>query len=606
MRNNFKISFKWIFGSSMILIVLGIVILINVVVSFSNYKLDMTEDQRYSLSNEAKSFLENVKELESTLFFEVYLEGDLPSELRGYKELIKEKLENFKEYSNNKIDYVFVDPKSDVNDEFNDLEKEIFNNRKGLFPIEPSFKDYNGESKYFRIWPGAKLSYNDNGITKETFIQLIPPAQFTDLEILHNYVNSAIVNLEYKLASGIRELIKKNKKRIAFLQGHNELKPQQTAAAKRYLNKHYYFSEVTINDSINKLDEFDALIIADPKSYFSDKDLFVIDQFVMRGGKLMVFMNTLDFNQDSLDINFGAHTIRKRIRLEDMLFDYGIKIHENFVMDANCMLQNYNFANSNIRVKTDKSNFPQLYHVVATSNSHPISRNLNRIAMNFINQISFTKEDEVESETIITSSSNSTVSRQAPLITYNDFKRFGTPLNLNQSQLSNFALGGVIKGKFKSYFVDKPWEIDTAYTNNPDARFLKESKNSDGQIMVIGNGQFLSNSIDSMKLNDGTTVYMTARNHQYELDYVLPKFQYNNSYKIDNSTFFQNIIDYMLDDLSIINLRNKEIKLKELDREKISTEKGFYTILNIVLPILLIISSGFVLVWLRKKRYSKT
>ena len=564
----------------------------------------MTEDQRYSLSEEASVFLESVKDLESTLFFEVYLEGDLPSELRGYRDLIEEKLENFKEFTNGKIDFAFMDPKSDVNGEPNEIEKEIYNEGKGILPVEPRFTDHNGESKFFRIWPGAKLSYNQNGITKESYVQFIPPVNVTDLEMLHAYVNSTISDIEYKLASAIRELTKNNKKRIGFLQGHGELNPEETVTAKILLNKNYYFNEVTINDSIGKLDDFDGLIIADPKTPFSIKDLFVIDQFVLNGGKLMVFMNTLDINKDSLNYNWGAHTTRRRMKIEDMLFDYGIKINENYVMDVNCMQRKYNFQNSNLRIKTDKPDFPFLYHVVATPNMHPISKNLNRIALELTNELSFTKKEEYRCAPIISASNNSKVSRQAPLITFLDYKQYGTPIDLNNGASNEITIGASVSGVFKSYFEDKPWSIDTTYTNDTNARYISSSK-KESHILVIGNGKFIANAVDSFPLSDGRMVYRRAENFVRDLAFDRNNSTYNGSSKIDNAIFFQNIVDFMLDDLNIISLRNKEIKLKEMDRKKIANNRNFYTIINVAFPTLFIAFVGFTFWFFRKRRYSK-
>ena len=609
------IKSNWVFALSTIILTVGILILINVLSSFSHLKIDMTDDQRYSLSNEAKQFLDDhVNSLESTIYFEVYLDGELPSDLRNFKEFIEEKLQNFKEYTDGKIEYKFVDPKSDITKKYNDLEKEIYNNRKGIGEIEAEFTDYNGDLKKLRIWPGAKVTFNKNGATNTTYVQFIQapffPSQNTerqliDLEGLKYLIDNA-PDLELKLAAAIRELVT-NKKRIGFLSGHNELMPVETIYARNLLRKNYYMKDVSIDDDLNKLNDFDALIVADPKQVFSTKDLYVIDQFVLRGGKLMVFMNTLNLNIDSLNLNFGAHTMRKRIGLEDMLYDYGIKVHENFVMDANCMVHRYK-ANSRIKIKSEKSTFPQLYHIVATPTKHPISNNLNRISLEFTNQLGFTEIDnpKVKSDSILISSSNSTVSRQAPVVTYNDFKRFGEPMRLYDRQPKSLLIGGMIQGSFKSYFEGKPWAIDTSFTNNPNSRYLKKSKKN-SQLLVVGNGRFMANPVYPKQLPNGSIEWV-APNIPSFLRYDI-NGQFNNSNAIDNADFIENIVDYMVgDNASFIALRNRNkiISKKELDRKKISSKKNYYTFINIAIPLLIIVSIGAFSVWFRKRKFTNS
>ena len=158
--------------------------------------------------------------------------------------------------------------------------------------------------------------------------------------------------------------------RIAFLQGHGELTFAQTQRARSLIAPYFAIADVTINDSIAALDKVDGLIIARPRGRFTDKELYVIDQFVMRGGRLMCFLDALYLNEDSLNTKGMTHTLRNETGLERMLFDYGLKLNDNYVVDARCAPKAVPFAKQSL--------IPWFFHVMATPTKHPISRKIGR------------------------------------------------------------------------------------------------------------------------------------------------------------------------------------------------------------------------------------
>ncbi|MBM3160563.1 MAG: Gldg family protein [Bacteroidetes bacterium] len=607
-----SLSTKWLYVSSILIIVVISVILINILANFSSAKIDMTEDKRYSLSEPAENFLNKVRDIEGKVFVEVYLGGELPAELRSFKELIQEKLEAFKDLSKGKIDFKFIDPKSDGNGKPNELELEIFNEGKGVRPVEINYKDNKGIINVMRIWPGAKMSYNQNGVTKEAYVQFIQerPGGLTNLEMIRAAVENSSNDIEYLLASGVRELILEKKKRIGFLQGHGELRPEETKAAKLLLKNFYYMTEVNINDTLNKLDEFDAIIIADPKDPFSEKDLYVIDQFVMRGGNLMVFMNTLYINEDSLETNLGTNSLRRsfvkptlsNLSLKNLLFDYGINIKENLVMDANCFEHIIDKRRAKARIASNEAKTPFLQHVLATPSDHLAVKNLNRISLKFVNEVSSSKKSNPNFKTILSSSNNSLATRQAPLVTFIDFRNFGEPLKLNdspESEANRLTLAAEVSGTLTSYFIDK---LDPTFANNPESKFVRNSVKP-GKIIAVGNGTFLANSIDSVRYSDGTIRYLPIGKDDLIIDRHLASFKI--VFPIDNAAFLQNLVDYMLDDNAIFELRSRKINIKELDRDKIAETKNYYTLLNIGIPVLLICLIGLIMTWYRRKKYTQ-
>jgi len=197
----------------------------------------------------------------------------------------------------------------------------------------------------------------------------------------------------------MRRLTQTEKQRIGFLQGHGELNYPETQRARALIAPYFSIADVSLNDSIAALEDIEGLVIADPKKPFSDRDLYLIDQFVMRGGKLMCFLNTLDMNEDTLMTRGTSHTTRKNLMLDRMLYDYGLKVNENYVLDVNCAPKIVPYA--------DQTYIPWFFSILATPSSHPITRNIEPVYLKYANEIQFVKLDNLALTPILTTSTNS-------------------------------------------------------------------------------------------------------------------------------------------------------------------------------------------------------
>ena len=324
-------SLKGLFNWGFLAITLIAIVFINIIASLVYVQFDMTDDQRYTLSNGTKTFLSDTSRFSNRISIKVYLEGNLPSEIKLFRNAIEDKLNAFKKISDDRIEYVFINPNNGSETEKNELFEALYKQGAGIQPLDVSYlKD--AEQTQIMLWPGAEISYSVNGIIKESTIQLLPgtkPGNPMNLLEVTDLLENAINNLEYNLLSSIRNITQTAKSRIAFLQGHGELNYNQTIRARSLIAPYYALTECNLNDSLAALNDVDGLIIANPQTPFSNKDLYIIDQFVMRGGKLMCFMNTLHLEEDTLMSRGITHTIRKNLKLDNMLFDYGLKINEN-------------------------------------------------------------------------------------------------------------------------------------------------------------------------------------------------------------------------------------------------------------------------------------
>ncbi len=594
MELNKKFS-NYIYNWTILLFIFIGVVFINIIASLISLKKDMTEDKRYSLANSSKNLLSNKENIESRISIQIFLEGNLPAEIANFQNALKSKLKDFKSAAGNRIEYVFVNPNNGSKTDQNQFFAQLYNKGKGILPMEISYlKD--GEIRQVMIWPGAKMSYSVNGIVKEINVQFLPgtkPGSPYNLAEITDIIENAHNNLEYNLISSIRKLTQKEKKRIAFLHGHGELNIQQTQRARALISSYFSIADLSLNDSISALNDIDGLIIADPQTPFSDKDLYLIDQFVMKGGKLMCFMNALQINEDTLMTRGVVNTLRKNLRLENMLYDYGLKLNENYVIDVQCAAKIVPFAKQTF--------LPWFFHVLASPSKHPITRNVEPVSLKYANEIQFIPQENSALCPILNSSSNSNRTGLAPLVSLSLPLNFGKNPELVENpedDKNQLCLAGLAEGYFQSHFNNR---IVEEYVNNPNSKY-KAKSTKEGKVILVGNGQFIANKYDSVQNpNTGEYAYFPNEINDLRMDPELAKRRIPLFF--GNQEFFQNLVDYMMGDNSVLDIRSRQIDIKEIDKEKIKLHAGFYKVINTILPMALVMLLAILWNFFRKKRY---
>jgi len=591
-------SVKNIYNWLLLVIVIAAVVLINIIGSFIYTRIDMTEDSRYSLSEGTVSFLESKGQLKNRLLIKIYLQGNLPAEVKRFRDAIEDKLVEFKQYAGDRIEYEFIDPKQGNEADQAYLFETLYNKGQGIIPLRLQFtKD--GVRNDMEVWPGATLEYGGSTRNSIQFLPGTAKGQFYTLNAnFESQIQNSINNLEYMLISAIRRATMETKPRVAFLQGHGELKFQQTQRVRALISPYYTVEDLTLNDSITALENVKGLVIARPTQPFSDKDEYLIDQFVMRGGRLMVFMDKLTFPEDTLNVKGMVHTTRIETGLDRMLFDYGMKLNDNYVIDAYCAPKAVPMAKQSI--------IPWFFDIAASQTTHPISRNIDPVMLRYVSEIEFTDNEGRVATPILTSSSNSTTTGMAPLIS------LGLPLNYDQNnpklvpdpenEANKVCLAGLVEGNFVSHFKNR---INEAFSQNSESGFLEKSS-KEGKVLVVGNGRFIQNYYDSMPNALGMMQYRPTAFNNLRLDETMARFEGAPPIIYGNQEFFQNIVDYMMDDNSVLDLRSRQIDIHPIDQEKVKTEAGFYKLMNMVIPSLSVLILAFILFYLRKRRYARS
>ena len=566
-----------VWGMAAVLLVL---LFVNVTSSYLFTRMDLTQEKRYTLSASTKEML---KELDEQVLFRVYLEGDdLPSEYRRFRNEIKDMLDQFRAYSRY-VEYEFVNPNSMKTDE----EKRQFNEmliKKGLTPI-PVTSEEDGVQKQQIVYPSMEVSY----MGRETALQLQPSGvsgRSTD-----EVVNSSVESLEYNFVTAIHRLTRPVRAKIGFLLGHGELEKIDLFDIQMSLVEDYAVENVYLDKNIDALtgrvldtrdssvsvrNKFDVVVIPKPLRTFSDQDLYILDQYVMYGGKILWLVDALDADMDSLQNKAQTFATRLPTNLDDLFFNYGVRVNPDLIMDYRC--RGIPMMGSDNRMQL----VPWYYFPTLVPNSsHPIVRNLDVLKTDFVSSIDLIDND-IEKTVLLTTSDHVHI-KNAPV----NIQLSDAMIEVNDQLFNRSALpvAVLLEGEFKSLYRGR---LASAFVERNEIAY-KEKCDKPTQMIVISDGDMIRNG--------------TAMSEQGRYPFPLGYDRYTNV-EFANKTFLLNAINYLAGDEGMINARPRSISIRRLDAAKVKEQRGAYQFANMFYPVLAVMVLA-VSVLLVRRRYKK-
>ena len=297
------------------------VVLINLLSANHFFRIDLTEEKRFTIKEPTKALL---NELNDEIYIEVFLEGELNASFRRLRNSIQEILDEFRIYSDNKVKITFTDPATALSQQArNEYFQELAS--KGITPTRV-VEQKDGQTSEKLIFPGAIVSYG--GL--EASVMLLKDNISGKPE---QKINQSIEGLEYEFANTINKLVNSDRKRIGFLQGHGELDSLNVASFNNALLELYDVYKVNLQRK-NQLSDYAALIVAKPTHPFSELDKYKLDQYIMSGGNVLFLIDKLDATMDSASRE-DYFAFPYSLRLDDLLFKYGVRINDNLVQDRN-------------------------------------------------------------------------------------------------------------------------------------------------------------------------------------------------------------------------------------------------------------------------------
>ena len=565
------------------LVTLVIVVVVNIIGSFVFTRFDLTSEKRYTLSNTTKEILGN---LEDYVYFKVYLEGDFPAGFKKLRRETKEMLDEFRAYSKF-IDYEFINPSESTDPaERNETYKLLY--QSGLNPTNLVDKKPDGSSQQMIIWPGALVSYrNDTELAVDLLENQIGQSS-------EGALNASMQNLEFKLIDAVKKVTRFKKPVIAFVEGHGELPEEDVYDITQTLSQNYSVGRITIDGRIDALmhrtqneeedikafPSYDAIIIAKPTEPFSEKDKFLIDQYIMHGGKVLWLVEPVYVTMDSLQNQESTIGIEQDLKLDDMLFKYGVRLNRNLLLDLTCAA--LPIRTGQMAGQAQLEYFRWFYFpLLQAASNHPMVRNMNAIKADFVSSIDATTSADGIDQIPLLKTSDYTKVSGAPVFVTLAMLRQTPDKRMFTSKGQNVAY--LLKGTFPSLYANRiPQEI----MDDKGMHFREESVPT--AMIVVADGDIIRNQID------------VKRKTPLQLGYD----QYTgNTYA--NKEFIENAISYLVDGEGLIDIRSRELKIRLLDTTKVDQQRTLWQVVNTVVPIGLIIILGLVLAWIKKRKYSK-
>ena len=533
-----------------------VLILLNIFNQRLYTRIDLTSDKRYTLASVTK---EVINKIDKQLLIKVYLEGDFPSEFKRLQIETRQFLEELSA-NNSLIKIQFIRPD-------NQREKLI---KVGMIPSQLTVKE-DGILSNAIIFPWAEISYKN----KTSKVSLLTNGTSQSQE---DQLEKAIESLEFSFSNAIYKLQEEKEKKIAVLTGNGELSDIQLYSFLSEVTKKHRLAKFTLDSvktnpekSLIDLQQFDLAIIAKPTQPFTENEKLVLDQYIINGGKTLWMIENVQADTDSLYNNGSMLAYPRDLNLTDFFFSYGLRVNATLLQDL--YAAKIPLATGNIGDKPQFQNLNWFYHPLVSGNpNHAISKNIAPVRLRFANQID-TLQNSLKKTPLLVSS----------MLT----KKLGTPAIVELKSIakepkeeeysSGFQITGLLtEGLFNSMYTDrvKPFSI---------LNFRKKSLYN--KMVVISDGDIGRNQLQKGKPFD------------------LAKDKWTGE-QFGNKEFLLNAIDYLLDDNGLIELRNKNIQINLLDKKKAYQEKTYWQFVNIILPLMVLLTFGLVFQYLRKRKYS--
>jgi gliding-associated putative ABC transporter substrate-binding component GldG len=537
-----------------------VIVVLNIAAAQFFFRVDLTEDKRYTISEATEQVLEN---LDDQVFVTVYLTGDLPASFKRLENSIREQLDEFKIYGGRNIRYVFTDPTAIADKKArNQFYKQLTD--KGMQPTNLVNKE--GEKQVEKIiFPWALITYKN----KEASVLLLKGNQIAGSEQI---INQSVEGAEFELASAIRQLTIKEKKRIGFLEGHGELAEKQVADLINSLQEYYEVYWVNVNRAPS-LEGLDAIVVAKPDTAFTEEAKYKIDQFIINGGKAMFFLDAL--RTDSLS-GSGTIAFPYNLNLDDLLFRYGLRLNGNMIVDLNSAFLPLNVGKMGNQPQIRLMPWPY-FPLLNTFAKHPIVRNMDAVYSKFLGTIDTVKAAGISKIPLMYTSQ---YTRVLPAPVEISLNQAGLDMNPALFTRGHLPVAYLLEGRFRSLYANRITASD------PRAATFKETDKA-SKIIVSSDGDLLANEI-----NPQNGRFIPLGYDRYS----------KNTFA--NKDFVLHAIDYLVDENGIIAARNKEIALRPLDKLRIREEKLQWQLINLLLPVMLIAVFGLVRTYLRKRKYA--
>ncbi|MCX6214075.1 gliding motility-associated ABC transporter substrate-binding protein GldG [Spirosoma sp.] len=547
------------------LLIIAALIAINVLSAFVFFRVDLTQEKRYTLSDATQTLL---ADLPDAIHVDVYLTGDLPPGFKRLENAVRETLDEFSARAGKTITYRFIDPDLITNpEEKNKLIDKL--QQRGLLPTN-LFANEAGKRTEKLVFPGAIVSYKG----QETAALFLKGNKTASPE---EQLNQSYEGVEFQLASTIRRLTQtaENRRRVGLLYDHTQVPPSRFADLLASVQQNYdlFFIDMSKPGPITGLD---VMLVPKPDKPFTEEEVFKIDQYVVNGGRALFFVDGQ--RVDSVN-NQGTYAQPLSLNLDDLFFRWGVRINRDVVKDYYCVPIPLTVGNLG-----DKPNiqllpwrFYPLINNFGTS-GNPIVRNLDAVLARFTSTLDTVRAPGIQKTPLLLTSPYTKVLKAPALISYNEARQQPDPKTYNEGTK---LIGCLLEGRFQSLFANR------ILPGDPRANgFRPEGVAS--RVLICSDGDLIVNDVDY------------KRNAPYPLGF--DRFTRNT---FGNKDFALNAIDYLVDPAGVIAARARTITLRPLDKIKVDANRTGWQLLNLLGPLALVGVVGLIWQAVRRRKYGK-
>jgi len=548
---------------------MGLIIIILIVgVGNRFFRIDLTSEKRYTLSDISKQTVEQLKE---SVNVQIFLEGELPAGFRKMQQAIEEKLYDLDAYAAFPITYKRVDPYEAVPVK---QRQKYFQSlmEHGIVPTNLRIKTGKGTVNRY-IFPGVIIQIGNKAVG----LNLLKNNPMSSEEV---NLNNSIELLEYEFVRAFRILTNNQKETVAFLTGHRESGTPEIEDIRNALSESFLTERIIAKDLSAVPDKFKVLIIANPSLPFTEKEKYSIDQFIMRGGRVMWLFDPVQVSLDSLSLGDKTLAFPRDLNLLDQLFRYGVRVNSDLAQDVECQIIQVNTAPQGQPPRFRPA--PWYYSPLATpSPDHPLTRNLNRVKTEFVSTI-----DMLET--------NPNVKKNVLLSTSKYSRKLTTPVEIGLASINEpparslfnqgpFPVGVLLEGSFPSVFKNRM--VGSLGIHEQPIELSKPTK-----MVIISDGRMIENPV-------------RWEGQRYQIKPL--GYDRFSKQTFGNRDFLVNAIHYLADDSGIMQLRSRVVRLRLLDKVKLRESKLKWQLFNILLPIVFVIIFGIIFALVRIQRYGK-
>lgn len=545
----------------------GILLFANIVANSFYGHLDLTEEKRFTLTKPTKALLGDLKE---RVYVRVLLDGEFPAGFKRLQTATKEMLDDFRSESGY-IDYQFENPSVGTVEQVNETRKALAED--GIMPFNLRVADM-GESSQQLIYPVAIFHYGGRQMVVKLLENNSPSLSPDEV------INNSVTLLEYKFANVIKKLRSPKRPIILFTREHGELTDLQTTDLERGLQQFYDTDRITLDSVVQLSPENCALlVVAKPRRPFSEKDKFKIDQYAMNGGRILWLIDPMDASLDSMNMGGKFISTPYELKLEDMLFKYGVRLNSDVVLDLQCSKIPLDIGQKQYQL------FDWYYHIAAQPESkHPIVKNLDRLDLWFASSMDTLRTKTPIRKTVLLRSSKYSRMQFNPVeLNFEILKYDPDPTKFDKGP-QNLAV--LLEGTFPSTFENRVSEELLSGMRQLGMEFKSTSVPT--RMIVVSDGDVAANFV-----------------RDAEKKQTLPLgFNRFETATYANKDFIINAIEYLIEPNGVIEARSKEVKLRLLDSVRADEERGFWRGLNLALPLVFLAVFGWLFNWLRKRRYA--